>query len=138
MFHSISYKRTKKTDDSIVELESGEFARIIEILEDNDQCILRLSLIHVFCDNPFSEVVHIKKIRCEDNPDKCFTVSILNVKRKVLLVSVTTARYLCILPNTVEIQWKVFIKYIIVLFINNLLIVIFKINAIYSIYTCSL
>ena len=105
MFHSIYYKRTKKTDDSIVELESGEFARIIEILKYNDQCILRLSLIHVFCDNPFPEVVHIKKIRCEDNnPDQCLTVSILNIKRKVLLVSVTTARYLCVLPNTVEIQ----------------------------------
>ena len=60
VYHSIEYSRAKKTDDTIIELVSGNFCRIIDIIDKNGMCYLYLSQIHVFIECPF-EGITLKK-----------------------------------------------------------------------------
>ena len=101
--HSIHYKRASKTDDTVVQLKSKQFGPIIKILKVNTLCYLSIAVIEVFTENPFPGVNHITKIKCEEEKPSLI-VSINDVKQKLILINVKNARYLCSLPNTIEIQ----------------------------------
>ncbi|OXU18996.1 hypothetical protein TSAR_015822 [Trichomalopsis sarcophagae] len=103
IYHSIKYSRAKKTDDTVVQLRSGEFGRIIDIVHTNNQCYLHLSLFHTFPTEPFSGVSYIQRVMFEETKNT-FTTPITNVDNKIILLNVKNARYLCTLPNNTEIQ----------------------------------
>ena len=103
VYHSTKYSRVKKTDDTIVELISGEYGRILDILKKNQECFLHLRLFDVSPEYPFQNISHIKKIKCKNKNNKRVT-SISDVRQKDILVNARNSRYLCTLPNTVEIQ----------------------------------
>ena len=60
VYHSINYSRAIKTDDTIICLKSGECGRIIQILNINNECHLRLSMFQMYSNNPFEGISHIK------------------------------------------------------------------------------
>lgn len=93
----------KKTDDTVIQLRSGEFGRIINIVHKNNQCYLQLSLINTFPNAPFSGVSHIQSVMSEEI-ENTFITPITNVHNKIILLNVKNARYLCTLPNNIEIQ----------------------------------
>ena len=101
-YYSVFYSRANKTDDTIVELLTGEFWRILKIVDLNGNCYFHLSLFKVFDIEPFNGISHIKRIKNEGL--KKGTISIQNVICKFILVSVKNGRYLCKLPQTFEIQ----------------------------------
>lgn len=57
----------------------------------------------MFSDNPFGGVSHIKKIKSENNTYTIYTL-INYIKCKVIVVNAKNARYLCPLPNSIEVQ----------------------------------
>ncbi|OXU17961.1 hypothetical protein TSAR_005422, partial [Trichomalopsis sarcophagae] len=82
VYHSIKYTSCKKTNDTVIQLISGEFARIIDILNVDHKCFLKISLFNVASDDPFTGVSHIKLIISEDT--KTLTTPINNVQRKII------------------------------------------------------
>ncbi|KAJ8680774.1 hypothetical protein QAD02_017338 [Eretmocerus hayati] len=102
MYHSDKYLRAQKTDDTVVQLISGEYVRISDILEAPDKCLLRVSLIETCRNFPFRHVSHIRKIVCPKG--RTLMVSMEDVLRKILFIDVGIAQYLSTLPNTIELQ----------------------------------
>lgn len=103
LYHSIKYKRATKTDDTVVQLKCGQFGRIIDIVNINDQCFLHLRLFKICSNCPFKDVYHIQKVDCE-LVNNTFLTPVNNVKQKTIYINVKNEQYLCTLPNTVEIQ----------------------------------
>ena len=60
LFHTLGNVYNKKNDDICIQLKSGQFYRIIDILNCDNVCKLRLSIIKIFSDDPFPGVHHIK------------------------------------------------------------------------------
>lgn len=61
VYHSIKYTCVKKTNDTVVKLISGEFVRIIDILEaNNNKCFLNISLFNIASKDPLTGVSHNK------------------------------------------------------------------------------
>ena len=101
------YKRAKKTNDTIVQLNDQRFATILRILKslDDNQCYLKLSIFNVAHINPFNEFDHIKEVvTTEDCNDDIVMLPINTIKRKALLLDINSSKYLCTLPNNIEIQ----------------------------------
>ncbi|OXU16412.1 hypothetical protein TSAR_013787 [Trichomalopsis sarcophagae] len=103
VYHSIQYNRANKTDDTIVQLQTEEFGRIMKIINVNGQCYFKISIFEMFSDNPFEGVSHIKKIKSENYTHTIYTL-INDIKCKVIVVNAKNARYLCSLPNSIEVQ----------------------------------
>lgn len=104
-FHSIFYKLAKKTDDTVIKLRDGRYARIINILKKNNSCLFQLSPIKVYEQDPFPPVNHIKKIESENEDEKNYFIEfITEVDCKVNLMEKKNGRFLGLLPNSVEIQ----------------------------------
>lgn len=103
--YTTAYKRAKKTDDTVVQLRTGEYARVIDILKRNDECHLQLSVIETYAEHPFTPVDHIKRISNENELEANFFLRpVVDVKCKVLLVNARNARYVGTLPNNEEVQ----------------------------------
>ncbi|XP_036151203.1 uncharacterized protein LOC118648847 [Monomorium pharaonis] len=102
VFHSIKYTKVKRTNDTMIQLKSGHFGRIIDIIEKENKCYLALSKIVTFSEDPFI-VTHIKKIRTEDFQNYKI-VPITDVLSKIISVNINNLEFLCKLPNTFEIQ----------------------------------
>ncbi|XP_011875886.1 PREDICTED: uncharacterized protein LOC105566468 [Vollenhovia emeryi] len=102
VLHSIKYTRTKRTQDSVVKLESSIFGQIVDIISSENKCYLKISNINLFEDDPF-KVPHIKKIKSE-NFERCKIIPITHIKSKVMLVNVHNSRYICELTNDFESQ----------------------------------
>ena len=102
VFHSIKYKKARRTTDTVVQLKSGRYGQILDIIEKDKNCYLILSDIKVCLEDPFN-VEHIKEVDLEDF-DNFQLVPITEIDSKNILLTVNDKKYLCKLPNNFESQ----------------------------------
>lgn len=102
LYHSEKYVQSKKTNDSVIQLRSGEFAKIIDIIDRDSNAYVQIRIFNMFQEDPFPGVHHIKRIESEryDKVIRRFS----EVECKVILVNARNSRYICKLPNNFEIQ----------------------------------
>ena len=84
-------------------MDTGNFGRILHIVNVEDKCYFNISSIIPYKDHPFEGVSHILRVEYENEEISSF-VHIDSIKEKVLLINTRSSRYLCTLPNTVEVQ----------------------------------
>ena len=96
-FHSSLYDRSKKTDDTVIQLKNT-IIKIVKFVcfEKQYYMIVRKIMIAPIKDNvPMSHLMRI--IKKEKN------IIVTSIKRKMIFIDVEE-RYVCALPNTIEIQ----------------------------------
>ncbi|KAJ8687362.1 hypothetical protein QAD02_023156 [Eretmocerus hayati] len=105
VFHSTNYTRDELRDDTFVKMDDGKYGRIFKILKeaDSDRAYFQLIPVSISTELPFSGIHHIKKIDSEDINSK-FIVSADRIESKVLHIDVRYSRFVCEMPNSVEVQ----------------------------------
>lgn len=107
VFHSTSYSRPKKTDNTVVQLENSEIVRISHFVLIDNKCYMICKMLET-C--KFSENIsldHIFKVTSISRRSE--QRSITKIKTKLVCVNVDTNDnetlfYVCIPPNTFEVQ----------------------------------
>ena len=90
------------TDDTMVELRNGVYGQIIDIINSNGVCYLKMNIILTTNEKPF-DVPHIEKIDQQIMP-ATLLVKITELKRKLLHIDVGENKYLCKFTNDFEIN----------------------------------
>lgn len=102
VFHSQKYRKARRTNDTMIQLHSGEYGQIIHIILLNNKCHMQISKITISSNKPFN-VSYMDRIELEDYVHSSI-VPISDVKSKVIHIDVGYCRYLCKPPNIFEIQ----------------------------------
>ena len=103
IYSSIKYLRSKKFNDTVIELKNGKIAQITKIVTmTNKQCHfeIRELIVEPFLVNQM-QVLHIWKVKenVEHNP-----ILVCEIKCKVVALIFENCQYVCKIPNTIEAQ----------------------------------
>lgn len=103
IYSSVKYTRTKKFDDTIILLKTGEIAQIKDIyLFNDDTCWF---VIEKFITEQFTigtlKISHIWEIKARAD---CSTILISDVQSKMVKLDVSDKKYVCNIPNCIELQ----------------------------------
>ena len=95
------YCRPKKTNDTVVQLQSGRFAEIKNFIYKNNEVFAKVEILHVKVESHSLNVKHIFSVTRSDTIE---VVPIQDIKEKSLHMNIGSCEFISILPNVFEIQ----------------------------------
>ncbi|XP_051169417.1 uncharacterized protein LOC127286849 isoform X2 [Leptopilina boulardi] len=102
-FSSTKYLKSKRWNDTVIELKNGEFVQITKIcLRPDDSCSFYVKKIIVapyFVGN--IQIVGMWIVRGNDNHEN---VSVAEIHSKAVVIELVSTQLVCSIPNTVEAQ----------------------------------
>ncbi|XP_067206206.1 uncharacterized protein [Linepithema humile] len=103
VIHSVAYTRPRKTNNTMILLNSGKIVKVQNLLIVNKKCYIHYYDISIRSINgrDESKIKHIFEIVNESNEN---IVDIRHFQSKVLVMSVEGKDYVAFFPNTLEIQ----------------------------------
>ncbi|KAK5647999.1 hypothetical protein RI129_002891 [Pyrocoelia pectoralis] len=103
MYHTNKYLKVKKTNDTIIQTKSGEFAEIIDFINCDFGNFMVIKIFNTQCQSyGATQLTHLHKTVSKSN-----TISIIpinEISNKCMLLQISESEYICQFPNMFEIQ----------------------------------